>query len=1669
MTNSPEQGSPPPSPRRRRSLISRLAVPLGIASVVGVGAGVWFANRFVNEQLAPLVQTNLTQLLDRPVELGRVERYSLNSLRFGKSGIPATATDSDRASVEAVEVEFSPIQLLLSRTLKLDVTLIKPTAYIEQDENGVWVSTAIKDQEDTGFVKTQLDALRLRDANVELSPAPKRGNKRTLVTLKNVAGEVRPTDLNRRFAYDASGVSANGGNFNLKGETLREEKLQSNLQIQGQDFLVSEIDRLVKLPIDLEKGRVNGNVNVKLRGDDRPLVTGTADFKDVTMRVPPLPQVFTNAAGNLQLDGTQITLQEVTASLGKIPFLANGTLDTEKGFNVAAQVKAVKVEDFLKTFAIQLPFLASGEVRANTKLTGTIDKPILTGTATNTKVAKLDRVDLSKASADFKLDASALKLAVTNIQATPTAGGQVVGQGQFDLSEPRSLDLRFRATNVPGDTIARLYNNGTAPPVTVGRVNAQARISGAIENIQTVAQFQAPEATYPTIGEVALIGSTGFLRNVVAQVAGGTVIANARSVGDRWQGTVQAAGVQANRFAPQVQGLVSGNFNLSGTTSSFQLADIQATGRARLTEGNSIVNAQIASSAGLWKAQVQGGGVQLNRFSPDLRGLLSGDIALSGNVNSLSASAVRADGQVRLSKGISLIEQPIVAQIQWDGRKVNIQSATAPGFSANGSIFANLDGTPQITALDLNIRTTDYALASLPIPRPPVTDLTGRADLIGRITGTPAAPNVVGDLAVRGFSLNGIAFEPVLKGNVRLVPSQGFSINVAGQRDRIALALNPNYKPISLNVRRGDATVIGTALGNIFRVAVNQLPLDGLTIPGAQLARLGTLGGQLSGNLNIDTDRLQVRDGELVVANPRIGAFQGERISTRFVNNGSVFRFAETRLQSGNSRYTLAGNLDLRASPRFEGKIAIAQGSLADVLKTLGVFRLDDFSRGFEAPTYGKAADVIPIAVGLPQAPLLDQLRRFSEINALLRQVGNQRQNLTIPELADVRGSFDGTISFAASLQTGVSAEFDLQGQNIEWRPYPAFAEVSQNQVTQNPNRVLRAEQVIARGSFAEGVINLLPLRLQSGQSLINFSGNLGGSNQSGQLQVANVPIEELNTFYPLPLGVSGKLNATATLSGTRDNPFAIGEVTLADGDLNGTPIQSATGSFNYANARLKFGSDVTISGPEPIRIVGNIPLKLPFSPVFPDSNQISLTLDVKNEGLALLNLLTPQVAWQGGTGQVNLQVSGTLLQPNVTGSAVVSNATIAAQALPEPLTGVNGTIRFLRDRINVESLQGQFSKGQVAAQGVLPIFSTLEATDPDLNKPLAVALNQISLNLKGIYQGGVNGNVAVTGTALSPQIGGEIRLTDGQVLLSDEATAASGSASTPRSSQAGTGNEPAFEFRNLRLELGDRVRVTRAPIINFLARGSLNVNGTLNDLEPDGVINLTSGQVNLFTTQFVLARGFRQTARFTREQGLDPTLNIRLIASVPEVTRNRISTADASGEVRDDSLLATSLGALQTIRIQARVTGPASQLFDNLELTSSPSRNQNEIIGLIGGGFVNTLGRGDSTLGIANLAGSALLTNVQGFIGNALGFGEFRLFPTVLNNERRGGSTLGLAAELGIDITRTLSASVLRVLTSDQPTQVGIRYRINNQLLLRGSTDFSGDSRAVVEYETRF
>lgn len=171
-----------------------------------------------------------------------------------------------------------------------------------------------------------------------------------------------------------------------------------------------------------------------------------------------------------------------------------------------------------------------------------------------------------------------------------------------------------------------------------------------------------------------------------------------------------------------------------------------------------------------------------------------------------------------------------------------------------------------------------------------------------------------------------------------------------------------------------------------------------------------------------------------------------------------------------------------------------------------------------------------------------------------------------------------------------------------------------------------------------------------------------------------------------------------------------------------------------------------------------------------------------------------------------------------------------------------------------------------------------------------------------------------------------------------------------------------------------------------------------------------------------------------------------------------------------------TGLASLEGVRVEAKIQGLASQLNENLELTSNPTRSQNEIVALLGGGFVDTQGRGaGSTLGLINIAGSAVFNNFQSTfnqIGTAFGLSEFRLFPTIISQNPEVGrnvSSLELAAEAGVDITPRISASVLKILTANDPPQLGLNYRINDEFRFRSSTNFYDDNRAVLEFERRF
>jgi translocation and assembly module TamB len=1406
-------------------------------------------------------------------------------------------------------------------------------------------------------------------------------------TARDVSGTATFLGASQKVQLDLKGALAIGGQIKAKGE-VKLPLDQAKLLIQAQNVPATLFDRAYALPLQVRAGRVGGNVTVQLQRNQRPSLQGVALLKGVDAVVANVPQPFLGTTGYVRLRGLTATLDQVKTRYNDIPLRASGSIDPDRGYDLSADTEVVEVNRALKTLQVKnLPFPVAGKIQAGLKVTGAIPRPVLTGQVRNAGEMIADRIPVGSVSAQFRVvPSSSTSVTISDIEARPAGGGIVTGQAAIRITPDPAQSLLSADLRGNGLSGDTLARLYQASPTfALGLVSGTAVISGSIQNVETRIAFQAPQGTYPTTGRVLVRRGEALLQDVVSQVKGGVL---------RLSGLVTPERVQLDAELP---------------------------------------------------------GLALNAYSPDLRGALSGRLAINAPLSGFSTRTARAQGAVRFSKGLSLIQDPLDAQIRWNGSQILVDRASAPNFVAKGSVGVQIEGAqgPQITTLNLNIDARRYDIHRLAAVGLSQNPAYGLADLKGNLSGTLSAPVLTSSLEVNGLSFSQLEFEPLLVGSLNLNPTQGLRLNLGGTRDRLQVALDPKYLPISLDIRRDKATIVGNRTqANRFNVVFSEVPLLAFNDL-IKDQKYGPIAGLASGNFDLNLNTLDGQ-GAFAVERPALGRFIGDRLTGQVSYAKGVGTLTQGLLVQGQNRLQLdatVANLTNLANPQVSGRLVIAQSRLEDLIAFAKVLPIPLGTPAADTENLGQSSDVQTEPINLGEVSLWQQLQRLAEIDRLLAQRKEEQfGNGIIPDWQKLTGQLTGEVRFAGSPKAGFSATFDLQGQDWTADPY-------------------RIDRFLAKGTLDPSGVSLEPLSLTSGKSQASFSGRVGSNRQNGQLVVNNVPIESIADALDLPVNITGQINGTANLSGKWDNPSVDGNFNLAQGVLNRAPIQQANVDFSYRNARLALTGLASIDSPDPVQISGEIPYALPFSAVKPASDQVSLNLSVKNKGLALANLFTDQVSWVDGKGSLDLEVRGTVDKPLLTGTLAVQDATIKAQSLTEALTQVNGDVRFNSDRVVVKSLTGRYNQSALTAQGSLPIFDD-SLMMPD---PLAVSLSNTALNLKGLYQGQASGNLNVTGSAFRPILGGVIALQNGQVLLSNATNAA---AASPSGSGAGGTN--STEFKGLQVRLGENVRVLQPPILSFLASGQIDLNGSLDAPRPDGLIRFEKGSVNLFTALFRIDQRRENFAQFTPTYGLDPYLNLSLRTTATEVAAGRQTNLNEFAETQPGTI-----GSLESVRIRANIQGRASQLStrfnDVLELTSTPSRSQTEILALLSGGVSQSIQSGDAQGALVNLASSAALNRVQSAVDGILGGrSSFRLFPVLTptkdNNNSNNRSALELGAELGYDVTDKLSVSLLQVVTSpNELPQVNLSYDVNDKLRVRGAVNFEGDAIGVVEYRIRF
>jgi translocation and assembly module TamB len=1550
----------------------------------------------------------------------------------------------------------------------------------------------------------QLD--RLLPANSPLRPVVGTANARL-----DISGPVENFSLNRLFARGS--VTANVAGGTLAARNLQLANGQFSTQLAASGVQAGRIaPRLLPPNLSLPPlGALNGTLQVSGRLAENPAglpVAGLSGGGSLRVGVAG----GTLAATGIELNGDRWRAQVAASGVqtGRIadllplpPTLANlqQSLGAFSGnFRVGGSVNSLNPNTFTAT--------GTGQVNV---AGGTA------GIALNLNRGGNWVANLAPNNVQLNRLAAALPLPRVLAQARSALGaftGNIRLQGNLDTFDPETLTARVTGrANVAGGTAAiaaRLNQGNWVANLAPSNVQLN-RLAAALPLPRVLAQAQSALGAFT--GSFRLQGNldsfdpetltaTGTGR---ANVAGGTTSFALDLNRGNWEVDVIADAIEPQRLfaglpAP-LQTPVNGQLNLTGTLDDLSVNAITGRGFGLLNlAGGTLAANNIRIAGGNLQATLLPQNIQLARLVEGLDGTVSGNIDVNANLANLTPSGIRARGNVNLGEGVLPLAGPVATRFNWDGDRVRIEQATGPGLDATGFVDINTValgrgqlGANLIESFNLDIalrgldleRLTEQARQLIALPENVAaivnnTDISGFADFNGTVAGTLRSPNINGTLALRDAQFNEIVLDPVVSGSIALTPGQGGSINLTGVDDRIQVALAPDYKPNSFLIELDDLFAQGTRQGDLLGISTRNVPLALVrqAIPDSLLpaAIVGQpLSGRLGGEFNVNLETLAA-SGRLEIDNPIFSRLSGDRLTANFQYAKGSGLIEDAIFQIGETQYILDGRVIQTArGPEFNAQVLVEDGRIQDILATAQIFDIADFTQLLQLPEYGNASDLSTVSVDVANLPLINQLRRLSEIEALLETRRRERLAASpFPPLTEARGEVSGLISLSGSLQEGIEIAFDFNGSDWVWGPFIA-------------------EETVAKGSFQDGVLTVRPFQMElAGGGEISFAGALGGETQSGQLVIENLPVALAQELIPLPpdIGVTGEIDATAVLSGTQTNPQARGQVTVVDATLNQQKVEATQGSFVYSEGILNFSAtSILAAGTEPLTIAGKFPYKFPFpNAVAPSSDEFALTLNLEDNGLSILNALTrQQLIWKEGEGQVNLAIAGRydqednrLLDLQADGIVNLENAEISSILLADTLSNLDGQIRFDFDTLTVDNLTGQFGGGSIAASGSL----ALTQPAPQEN-PLAIALNNLAVSLKGLYNGDVGGNIQVAGALLEPDLSGQIQLSDGRVLIAGLATFSRGRfIGTPEpSGGAGFGGiVAATEFDGLELILGDNLRLEQPFLANLGADGSILLNGQVGAFAPRGIVRIVNGQINLFTTQLRVRNGYENVAIFRPEYGLNPRLDLRLVGAVVEATRTPTS-ADAFSTEIQESLV--NVGTLETIRVEAIVDGFALDLLDSLrvepgeasvqkvqsviELTSTPPRSETQIIALLGGSFINAFSQQDSGLGIANLASSALLGTIQNSLAESLGLSEFRIFPSVVPNSDDRTSAFGIAAELGYNVTDDLGVSVTQFLTPQVPTQVNLRYRINDYVLLRGSTNFNEDYRFQVEYRQRF
>ncbi|MGD1897199.1 MAG: translocation/assembly module TamB domain-containing protein [Phormidesmis sp.] len=1747
MPDSPEPTPPEPVPpeppessepissesasvphRSRRWLSWLLKAGAGIVTVVVIGGVVFlvWGDHIVTELLLPRVATAVDDAIKRPAELGDVEGFSFWGVKLGKTVIPPTGTDATTITVDEIEVTIGLRSLIFQQTLKSNVILTRPNVSLVQAEDGSWTSLRLPESSDTeSRVKTEIQSIKVIDAELIAVPYVEEGTEATVARQPIRAGDADA--LVEFFGEDAKAIACKltadveggdeDGELDINGEAnLNEQAVKATVQVS--DLPAAGANIFLPNTLGLTSGVLDANVTAAVALNDQGAldedavdVRGTARFREGELIAGTLPAPVRDIESQLVFDGQAVSVEDTSLQLNETVVTVSGDVDWDAGYDLAAQIPAVSVAEVQALADFDLPVPVEGDFALDVAVVGELEKPTVTGQLASAGPVRVDRLSLESVTADFELTAYVegvalpTQLSLNELQVRPAAGGFVVARGQADITDLENPQFQLVAdADLPVDSLAAAYEVELPEDVVIGDLTAEIQAGGTLRSesasestsesafASAFAQWQLSESTFPGTGEIS------------------------------WRDGVVA----------------------------LEITRLQAAG------GDAVAEAVLQLESGVWQADVTAQQIAVSQFTRQASGLLNADIDAAGNLDALNLEAIQAQGTAVLADAqvqVSENSAPLLDRgdwrttFVWEGDRIAVDSFTAPGVEANGTVGVDIDEPRLVDDLDLTVALRSFDLQPLNSFVPAtVTDygqLTGFASFDGQLSGTLNNPQIIGDARLNDLAVNELLFEP-MSGPAAFSLAEGGQVDLQGAQDRLQVALRDTagdrlpYWPASFTVQNQEFVVEGYGEGRSIYADITQLPLEALGVQPVPKYGFGTVTGLLNASVDVNLADFSrpTAEGTVTIDQPSLSPVDADLLTASFAYANDTATVSQGELLLDESRYLLSGSANLADEIAYEGVLTIAEGRIEDIVPIVQQLDLSGFGVGDDPTVLGSAADVVTDSVGLPPTTFAERLESFVAFVESQPSRENTSENasrdLVLPAWEDLNGAFTGVIEVAGqSLDpAALTADFDIRGERWAWGTYTEEGESAENESVLSEfasnefaSNEFASNEFVLVGEIEQQGVEIETAFVNAGETQIDLAGSGDLDQLDGQLTVERLPVELVELVYPLPAEVTGDLDLVATFDGSLANPVVEGEASVSNTRLNGYAVETVVADFDYRNALLDLDSAIALEPTEnPITIAGTVPYALPFMTAVPRTNQIDLQAIAPNNSFEVINAFSDdRVRWRSGQGEVVVDVGGTLSQPRVVGQASFRDAAITSNLVRDDITNLNGDIQFTLDQVTIQQLQASVGDGRLAIEGRLPLLlsgqsilsseaplvsqlkqassqmiqaqmiqaQTAQAQTAQDTDGLLISLVDLPVDYDGLLEAEFEGQMLVTGAVLAPTVSGTLEVNDGQVLANqllgevgsltlpseDEVTEISPYRVAyldldPLAVQPGagpTGLLDAVALQNLNLILGDRLAIIGQPFYSLNAVGSLAVNGSLASLQPQGTIELKSGWINLFSTQFRLDRGATNTALFTQETGLDPYVDVVLRARVQDADitpKPPVPGGFVNADVNESQV--DAIGDVEYVRVQAVAQGPASELSDSLVLTSNSSRSQGQLLALLGSNVFSDI-TGASYLDAAEFLGVGRFSGFGDRIADAVGLNYFSVAPTTDTGDE-GASGLGLSVEASASLSNRFDIDFAQVLNSDDRPQLGVQYRLTDDFQVRGASNLN-ETEFELEYRIEF